>query len=118
RRPRPELPDLPPEDQREGPAWKRRADARARDDEKGKDAGWGGVARRGAGRLRDPKGRGNPPSRAAEAFREAAGVERWAPEEWIDEGEVRTEARGAVARGRGDDGPTRGPRRPPGAGRS
>lgn len=118
RRSRPELPDLPPEEEREGPAWKRRAEARARDDEKGKGAGWGGVARRGAGRLRDPKGRGNPPSRASEAFREAAGVGPWEPEEWIDEGEVRSEARGAVARGRDDTPGGRGARRPAAARRA
>jgi tetratricopeptide (TPR) repeat protein len=97
---RPSRPNLPPESEREGPAWKRRAEARARDDEKGKGAGWGGVARKGAGRLRDAKGPGNPPSRASEAFRAASGTPSWEPEVWIDEGEVRDEARGAVARGR------------------
>ena len=77
----------------EGPPWKRReADAA-----KLKEAGWGGVARKGAGRMRDA-GRGD----ASKAFREAApeGREAWAPEEWIDEGEVRDQARGAVGRGR------------------
>jgi thioredoxin-like negative regulator of GroEL len=97
---RPERPELPPEVEREGPAWKRRAEARAADDAKGKGAGWGGVARRGAGRLRDPNGRGNPPAASAsDAFRAAAGA-TWEPEQWIDEGEVRGEARGAVDRGR------------------
>src|SRR5688572_21012563 len=49
-----------PRDDREPelPPWKRRADARAGDDRRGKDAGWGGVARRGAGRLRDEGTRG------------------------------------------------------------
>lgn len=65
---------------------------------------WGGVARRGAGRE---AGTG-----ASEAWR-AAGREvrrdtpgegtrpaRWQPEEWIDEGELRDEAQGAVGRSR------------------
>jgi tetratricopeptide (TPR) repeat protein len=98
---RAQRPDLPPEAEREGPAWKRRADAREADDAKGKQAGWGGLARKGAKRLRDPEGRGNPPSTSAsDAFRAAAGSASWAPEQWIDEGEVRGEARGAVDRGR------------------
>jgi hypothetical protein len=95
-------PDVPPEAERQGPAWKRRADARSADDAKGKQAGWGGVARKGAGRLRDPEGRGNPPATAgsaADAFRTAAGG-TWEPEVWVDEGEVVQEAKGAVGRGR------------------
>ncbi len=80
----------------EGPAWKRRAEARAGDDARAKQAGWGGVARKGAGRIRD-EGRS---SGASEAFREAAGKDAWEPELWIDEGEVRDEAAGAVGRGR------------------
>lgn len=76
----------------EGPPWKRRA----ADDERGKQAGWGGVARRGAGRIRDV-GTGA----ASQAFREAApGRDAWEPEVWIDEGLVRGEAKGAVGRGR------------------
>ncbi|HEY9557731.1 MAG TPA: tetratricopeptide repeat protein, partial [Acidimicrobiales bacterium] len=74
----------------------RRADARAADDTKGKAAGWGGVARRGAGRLRD-EGSGTG---ASAAFREASGAEAWAPEIWVDEGDVRDHAEGAVGRGR------------------
>jgi tetratricopeptide (TPR) repeat protein len=77
----------------EGPPWKRReADA-----EKLKQAGWGGVARKGAGRMRDA-GRGD----ASKAFRQAVpeGRAPWQPEEWVDEGEVRDQARGAVGRGR------------------
>ena len=77
----------------EGPPWKRKeADAA-----KLKKAGWGGVARKGAGRMRD-EGRGD----ASKAFREATPEGRvpWEPEEWIDEGVVRGEARGAVDRGR------------------
>jgi Flp pilus assembly protein TadD len=108
---RPRRPELPPEGEREGPAWKRRAADRERDDAKGKQAGWGGVARKGAGRLRDAGGPGNPPARASEAFREAAGGSTWEPEQWIDEGEVRGEARGAVDRGRDRPAPNR-PRRP------
>ena len=94
-------PDLPPEGERQGPAWKRRAEARSADDTKGKQAGWGGVARKGAGRLRDADGKGNPPAAgsAAEAFRNAGKVD-WEPEVWIDEGEVRGEAKSAVGRGR------------------
>jgi tetratricopeptide (TPR) repeat protein len=85
----------------EGPAWKRRAEARDKDDAKGKQAGWGGVARKGAGRLRDSAGSGNPPSAASDAFRAATGgAATWEPEQWIDEGEVRGEAKGAVGRGR------------------
>ena len=80
----------------EGPAWKRRAEARAGDDQRGKQAGWGGVARKGAGRLRDEGSSGG----ASQAFREAAGREAWEPEVWIDEGAVRGEATGAVGRGR------------------
>jgi tetratricopeptide (TPR) repeat protein len=98
---RAQRPDLPPEGEREGPAWKKRAEARQADDTKGKQAGWGGVARKGAGRLRDPEGRGNPPATSAsDAFRAASTSADWAPEQWIDEGEVRGEARGAVGRGR------------------
>ena len=94
-------PDVPPEGERQGPAWKRRADARSADDAKGKAAGWGGVARKGAGRLRDADGKGNPPAAgsAAEAFRNAGSV-TWEPEVWIDEGEVRGEAKSAVGRAR------------------
>ena len=80
----------------EGTPWKRRADARAGDDARAKQAGWGGVARRGAGRIRDEGGG----SGASDAFREAAGREAWEPEVWIDEGVVRGEAAGAVGRGR------------------
>ena len=80
------------ERQHEGPPWKRRA----ADDERGKQAGWGGVARKGAGRLRDT-GTGA----ASQSFREAApSREAWEPEVWIDEGVVRGEAKGAVGRGR------------------
>lgn len=80
----------------EGPAWKRRAEARAGDDKRGKQAGWGGVARKGAGRIRDE----GTSSRASQAFREAAGRTDWEPEVWIDEGVVRGEATSAVGRGR------------------
>jgi tetratricopeptide (TPR) repeat protein len=64
---------------------------------------WGGLARRGAGRA---TGTG-----ASDAWRAATAPEReaddrrsdepaWAPEEWIDEGELRDEAEEAVGRGR------------------
>jgi len=87
----------------DGPAWKRRADARAGDDSRAKQAGWGGVARKGAGRLRD-EGQGTG---ASAAFREAAGREAWEPELWVDEGVVRDEAAGAVGRGRAPRRPSR-----------
>lgn len=87
----------------EGPAWKRRADARSGDDGRAKEAGWGGVARRGAGRIRDE----GTSSGASAAFRAASSREAWEPEVWIDEGVVREEASGAVGRGRAA-GPSRG----------
>jgi hypothetical protein len=75
-----------------------------------KRPGWGSVARKGAGRLKDAG-----PSGASKAFREAAdtaepagtspGREPWEPERWIDEGEtegMRRTAGGAVGRSRGD----------------
>jgi hypothetical protein len=105
RRGRPARPARPASDGRparggaapsEGPAWKRRAEARAGDDTRGKQAGWGGVARKGAGRIRDE----GTSSGASQAFREAAGRADWEPEVWIDEGVVRGEATGAVDRGR------------------
>jgi tetratricopeptide (TPR) repeat protein len=70
-----------------------------------KRPGWGSVARKGAGRLRDDR-----PSGASKAFREAAGAdgerEPWEPERWIDEGEtdeIRRTAGGAVGRSRGQE---------------
>jgi tetratricopeptide (TPR) repeat protein len=79
--------------QSEGPPWKKRSD----DDAKVKKAGWGGVARKGAGRMRDAG-----PGDASKAFRAATpqGREPWEPEVWIDEGVVRGEAGKAVDRGR------------------
>ncbi|HET6833162.1 MAG TPA: tetratricopeptide repeat protein [Acidimicrobiales bacterium] len=77
---------------------------------------WGGVARRGAAQV--------PPSGASDAWRAAARARRddgggrgdeagtprepaaWEPEEWIDEGELRDEASGAVERSR--EGPPTG----------
>jgi thioredoxin-like negative regulator of GroEL len=75
----------------EGPPWKKQKDA---DASRLQQSGWGGVARKGAGRVRDTSRSG-----ASEAFREAA-PEPWAPEVWVDEGEVAGEARSAVGRGR------------------
>lgn len=74
---------------------------------KGRQAGWGGVARKGAGRLRDE----GASAGASQAFREAAaresgGREAWEPEQWIDEGAVRGEAAEAVGRGRSSRRPT------------
>ncbi len=69
---------------------------------KAKGAGWGGVARKGAGRLD-----GRAMGAASQAWREAVGSERgWKPEEWIDEGEVAKVATQAVGRGQQPD---RGP---------
>jgi len=93
---------------------------------------WGGLARRGAGRLAG--GRASEAWRAAaeEARRRRRGGERagrtapapsrepepWTPEQWIDEGELREEAAGAVGRSRqrpvdgaGAPGPRPRPRR-------
>ena len=75
----------------EGPPWKRRQ----ADDDRTKQAGWGGVARKGAGRLRDVG-----PGGASQAFRDAAPAEAWEPEVWVDEGVVQHEAERAVGRGR------------------
>ena len=92
----------------EGPPWKRRAAEASRvkadDDAKGKKAGWGGVARKGAGRMRD-----QGPGDASKAFRAAApaGRDTWEPEVWVDEGEVRGEANKAVGRGRSASRPAR-----------
>jgi hypothetical protein len=69
---------------------------------------WGGLARRGAGRA---AGGG-----ASDAWRAAASAgdddrasgpngEAWKPEEWIDEGELRGEAEGAVGRSRSSRSP-------------
>jgi tetratricopeptide (TPR) repeat protein len=79
--------------QSEGPPWKKRSGDAA----KVKKAGWGGVARKGAGRMRDAG-----PGDASKAFRAATpqGREAWEPEVWIDEGVVRGEAAEAVDRGR------------------
>ena len=82
---------------------------------------WGGLARRGAGRA---AGGG-----ASDAWRAAAGDrdrgpgpngEAWEPEEWIDEGELRGEAEGAVDRSRSSrpTGPRTGGERPGGRGGS
>ncbi|MDQ2650895.1 MAG: tetratricopeptide repeat protein, partial [Actinomycetota bacterium] len=59
---------------------------------------WGGVARKGAGYV----GATNGPGTASDAFRDAVeGTGRtWEPEQWIDEGIVRDEAKGAIGRGR------------------
>jgi hypothetical protein len=86
---------------------------------------WGGVARRGAAQV--------PPTAASDAWRAASRARRgdhgakggddagtprepprWEPEEWIDEGELRDEAAGAVGRsreGRSEGAAGRPPRR-------
>jgi tetratricopeptide (TPR) repeat protein len=90
-KPRPSRSSAPRES--EGTPWQRRADDAA----KLKKAGWGSVARKGAGRVRD-----TGPGDASKAFREASpeGRGQWEPEIWIDEGEVQGEATQAVSRGR------------------
>ena len=90
----------PPARESEGTPWKRRADDAA----KLKKAGWGGVARKGAGRVRD-----SGPGDASKAFRAATpeGREPWEPEVWVDEGVVRGEATKAVGRGRAARRPAR-----------
>ena len=70
----------PGRSQSEGPPWKKRAD----DDAKVKKAGWGGVARKGAGRMRDAG-----PGDASKAFRAAT-----------PEGREAVGARGLDRRGR------------------
>jgi predicted Zn-dependent protease len=69
---------------------------------------WGGLARRGASRAAG--GGASDAWRAADrrARDSAAGgevepSERWEPEEWVDEGELRDEAADAVGRGRDRD---------------
>src|SRR3954469_13638809 len=77
---------------------------------------WGSVARRAAGKLRS-----NEPGGASAAWREAVdgGSTRSTDGDWVRVDDVRTEARGAVARGsrnqrvlRDDEPPTRRPKRP------
>src|SRR4051794_34763376 len=80
-----------PKGEPEPPPWKRH-DAAA---DKAKKAGWGGVARKGAGQVRSDS------TGASAAFRSATTRDTdWEPEVWIDEGDVRQEADKAVGRGR------------------
>ncbi len=89
--PKPPRRPAPPR-QSEGTPWARRAEDAART----KQAGWGGVARKGASRLRDT-GSGD----ASKAFREASPDRgAWEPEVWVDEGPVQDVAAKAVGRGR------------------
>ena len=91
----------------------------AADDAKGKQAGWGGVARKGAGpaprrRAAGATRRPRPASGSGRAVRdwEPAAVDAGSPRSWIDEGEVAAARRsGAVGRGRT---PARPGRRSPG----
>ena len=53
-------------------------------------AGLGGVARKGASEVMSPR-KGDAPARNA--------PQKWAADDWTDEGDVRDQARGAVARG-------------------
>jgi tetratricopeptide (TPR) repeat protein len=68
---------------------------------------WGGVAKRGVGKLK-PSGKGTASDAWRKAAKESDQRERermggtkpdWQPEEWIDAGPVRDEARKAVQRG-------------------
>ena len=68
---------------------------------------WGGVAKRGVGKLK-PSEAGTASAAWREAAKESDKRERgrmggtkpaWEPDQWIDDGEVRDEARGAVRRG-------------------
>jgi thioredoxin-like negative regulator of GroEL len=70
---------------------------------------WGGLARRGAGRAAGGGASDAWRAAAGEADRERA-TERgaWQPEEWIDEGELRDEAEGAVGRSRSGGSARRG----------
>jgi tetratricopeptide (TPR) repeat protein len=66
---------------------------------------WGGLARRGAGRAAatgasDAWRAAGKESRRDDAPGPAPDEAPWEPEEWIDEGELRDEAEGAVGRGR------------------
>lgn len=72
----------------------------------GRAAGWGGVAKRGVGKLK-PSDAGTASAAWREAAKESDKRERgrmggrpapWEPEEWIDAGPVRDEARKAVRR--------------------
>lgn len=71
---------------------------------------WGGVAKRGVGKLK-PTEAGTASAAWREAAKESDQRERrrmggkaapWEPEQWIDDGAVRDEARGAVARGKAE----------------
>jgi tetratricopeptide (TPR) repeat protein len=59
---------------------------------------WGGLARRGAGRATSASDAWRATGRDAAEVRPAE--PGWQPEEWIDEGELRDEAAGAVGRSR------------------
>jgi tetratricopeptide (TPR) repeat protein len=91
----------PPKKRASGGRARPRSSQPPRDDRAGPKH-WGGVARKGAGRLKDDR-----PSQASDAFREAAGL----PEDdhdrqprtdtWIRvDDDIRAEAAGAIARGK------------------
>jgi tetratricopeptide (TPR) repeat protein len=86
------------------------SDGRPVREERPKDArtsGWGGVARKGVGKLKPAGGRGSASDDWRKAMRESderernryGGQRQTEPEEWIDEGVVRDEAKAAVERG-------------------
>jgi thioredoxin-like negative regulator of GroEL len=88
---------------RRRPPESERDRAERRGQEHGKRAGWGSVARKGAGKV-GQRGGDNGSSKASDAFREAAGSPDWEPDHWIDEGSdpeaLRRTAGGAVGRAR------------------
>ena len=120
---RPTKPGRPGRPQRAGrqdrPDRTARGDRRSRPDGPAKERepeletpqSWGGVARRGAGRLRD-----GGPSKASAAWRAAGEEDPLRPtpqEEWVRVDEVRGEAGAAVRRGRTAEPPSpRTPRAP------
>lgn len=101
---------MPPRPRRSSSPPPRRSSAPPRREGAGPKS-WGGVARRGAGNVRD----GGPPQTASKAWRDAAGLSDearapWKPEQWVEEKpekatggarpkDVRQEAGKAVSRG-------------------
>src|SRR5947208_6989320 len=99
---------MPPRPRRSASPPPRRPSAPPRREGAGPKS-WGGVARRGAGNVRD----GGPPQTASKAWREASGLSDearppWQPEQWVEEKpekasgarpkDVRQEAGKAVSR--------------------
>src|SRR4051812_40981900 len=85
-------PRQPPRGRGKPPPRKRTPREEREDRERGAPKEWGGLARKGVGRMRDDR-----PYKAAEAFEAAAPPERGA-QQWVRT-DVREEAESAVARG-------------------